>query len=345
MSLTSKSPRRVIFVALAVGRRTLPLYSHPCSPKVFTQPQLLACLVLQAHLGLDYRGTEAFLSDFAQARQWIGLKKTPDHSTLQKAAQRFFGVALSDKLLAQTVRLFMSVHGRRRRKIIHRAAADSTGLETGHRSAYFVRRRARGQKKATNPLFHTTTYTRFPKMTLLADCRSHLILSLKTGTGPRPDNDELAGLLMKIPPDVRVLSVVADAGFDSESNHVLARQGHGIRSIMPARHGRPSKDGRPPSGYWRRRMRSLLASKRRRRRCGYTQRWQVETVASMVKRNLGEELSGKTRHSRHRQMRLLAIVHNIMIVQLIGKVFDRAVMSPFPPSSSSRVRSIPTCTW
>ena len=63
MSVSSKSPRKVILVALAVGRQGLPDYAHRFSPKVFTQPQLFACLVLQAFLGLDYRGTEAFLSD------------------------------------------------------------------------------------------------------------------------------------------------------------------------------------------------------------------------------------------------------------------------------------------
>ena len=181
---------------------------------------------------------------------------------------RFRGPAMSDKLLAHSVRLFMA--GPRKRRLVRRAAADSTGLETGHRSAYFVRRRARGQKKAENPVFHTTTYTRFPKLTVLIDSTNHLILSIKTGTGPRPDTDELADLLMTLPRCVTVLGLVADAGFDSEPNHVLAREEHGIRTIMPATHGRPSKDGKPPSGYWRRRMRALLKTKRKRRRCGYS---------------------------------------------------------------------------
>ena len=331
MSLTSKSPRKVILVALAVGREALPEYSDPCSPKVFTQPQLFACLVLKVYLGLDYRGIEAFLADLPAVREWIGLKKTPDHSTLQKATRRFFGAAMSDKLLAQSVRLFMSGQ---RRKIVRHAAADSTGLETGHRSAYFVRRRARGQKKAINPLFQTTTYTRFPKLTLLTDCDTHLVLALLTGTGPRPDINEIGPLLERLPRGVTLIKLLLDAGFDSEPNHVLCREGHGIRSVMPATHGRPSKNGKPPSGYWRRQMRSRLRTKRKRRRSGYTQRWQVETVISMIKRNLGEELSGANPHSRNRQMRLLTIVHNIMIVLLIARVFDRALLTPFSPPFS-----------
>ena len=58
-------------------------------------------------------------------------------------------------------------------------------------------------------------------------------------------------------------------------------------------------------------MSRRLRTKRGRRKSGYTQRWQVETVMSMIKRNLGEELSGQTHHSRNRQMRLLVAVEPV----------------------------------
>ena len=296
-------------VALAVGKEALPDYSHPCSPKVFTQPQLFACLTLMVFLRTDYRGVEEHLRDFAAIGAWLGLSRVPDHSTLHKAAQRFFDAAVGDKLLAASIHLLM-----RRRRIVKRAAADSTGLESGHRSPYFVRRQQRGQKKAKNPLFQTTSYTRFPKLTLLIDCATHQALALLTGRGPKPDTDELDPLLARLPRGVTLLQLLADAGFDSEPNHELCRNDHGIRSVLPAKHGRPSQDGKPPAGYWRRRMRWLLRTKRRRRRCGYTQRWQVETVASMIKRNLGEALAAVGYWSQCRELRRLVVVHNIMIL-------------------------------
>lgn len=336
MSLTSKSPRTVILVALAVGKDALPDYAHCYSPKVFTQPQLFACLVYMAFLNTDYRGVEAHLADLPGVREWIGLKRTPDHATLHRAAQRFFGAGLTDKLLAASVRLMMG-----RRKTVQLCAADSTGLETGHRSPYFVRRRARGQKDAKNPLYQITTYTRFPKLTLLADCENHLILSLLTGTGPRIDINELEPLLGRLPRSVTLFKLLADAGFDSEPNHKLLREEHGIRGVMPAKHGRPGKDGKPPTGRWRRRMRSLLRTKRKRRECGYTQRWQVETVMSMIKRNLGEELSGRSGHSRNRQMRLLVVTHNIMIVLFQRQVCDRATATLLPDAWSQQ----PSARW
>src|SRR5208282_5550720 len=83
----------------------------------------------------------------------------------------------------------------------------------------------------------------------------------------------------------RRFKVVGDAGYDSEANHRIARQDMGLQSIIPPEIGRRSQSGVPPSGRWRRRMKRLLASSDSRKRCGYTKRWQVETVNSMIKRN------------------------------------------------------------
>src|SRR4051812_20688569 len=43
---------------------------------------------LREFLKQDYRGLEELLADWSDLRQALGLKKVPDHSTVQKAAQR-----------------------------------------------------------------------------------------------------------------------------------------------------------------------------------------------------------------------------------------------------------------
>ena len=65
-------------------------------------------------------------------------------------------------------------------------------------------------------------------------------------------------------------------------------------------------------------MMRLLHTKTSRRKCGYTRRWQVETVNSMMKRNLGSSLRGKTAWSRKRDMALKTLTHNLMILRLTG---------------------------
>ena len=58
------------------------------------------------------------------------------------------------------------------------------------------------------------------------------------------------------------------------------------------------------------------------------QRWQVETVFSMIKRNLGSALHGRSYWSQCRELMLLAITHNIMII-LPAELFYRAGLTRF----------------
>jgi hypothetical protein len=314
MSLTTKSPRKVTLTALAVGMEAFPLYSHPNSPKVFTQPQLFACLVLKVFYKTDYRGVEAQLHDLPALRQWIGLReRVPDHSTLHKAASRMLRAAHCDKLLEAIVKLMMP-----RRKRVKLAAMDASGFESHHVSRYFIARRARGQKGLKNQHYQTTTYQRFPKLAVLADCSNHLVLAMRMGRGPSPDHAYLPALLDRVPDPLCIDWILADAGHDSQANHEYARDHHGIRSIIPPLIGRPTS--KPPSGKYRRLMQERWEQYKRK----YGQRWQSETVFSMIKRNLGCELSARSYWSQSREMALFAIVHDVKIVLLFAEVFNRA---------------------
>ena len=88
----------------------------------------------------------------------------------------------------------------------------------------------------------------------------------------------------------------------------------GLRSLIPPDIGRPRKDGGPPAGRWRRHMKRVLGTKEGRKRSGYTSRWQVETVNSMMKRNLGSALGGKTARRRERDMLLKVLTHDLMVL-------------------------------
>src|SRR5689334_17112811 len=119
---TSKSPRMVAMEALAVGTKALPSFSHRCSPQVYTQPQLFACLVLKAFFKTDYRGVAAILTDCHDLVAALCLKAVPHFTTLQKACARLLAKAPANRLLDATVRRFM-----RRRRRVRRAALDSSG--------------------------------------------------------------------------------------------------------------------------------------------------------------------------------------------------------------------------
>ena len=136
---TSKSPLRVAVVALELARRCYPPYSSSKSPKKFTQPQLVACLVLKEFLKKDYRGIACALAEWSDLRQVLGLSRVPHFTTLCAAHRRLLSKPQTHLLFDQFV-----VECRRRGllgRTSRLAAMDSTGLESRHVSHYFTRRK------------------------------------------------------------------------------------------------------------------------------------------------------------------------------------------------------------
>lgn len=296
MSTTSKSPAAVLCAALEVARQALPAYSHRFSRKTYTQHQLFVCLVLKNFLKTDYRGVTAQLQDCPSLQELLDLDQVPHYTTLQKAARRLLKSAPAKKLLDATVREQL---GRRQR--VPLSAIDSTGMECTAASGYFVRRRA----SVAGP-WKTMVYHRYPKLGVICDVTSHFILALDTRRGPKPDVAEFKQLLDDALTRVRLTTIVADAGYDSESNHRHAREDRQVRTVIPAKHGRPTK--KPARGRHRRLMQVRFNAN------AYRQRAQVETVMSMIKRRQGSHVRAATYHSQCRALRLMALTHNVMIL-------------------------------
>jgi Transposase DDE domain len=287
--------------ALAVGSATLPEFSHRFSPKTYTQPQLFACLVLKVFFKTDYRGIAQLLADLPDLRQVVGLARVPHFTTLQKAAQRLLLVPSVRRLLQTTLRRFFP-----RQKKIHRAAVDSTGFQAGHASSYYTKRKAQNGKK-------TVVYKRFAKLEAVVDTATHFVLAACAGRGPQVDVHRFETLLDEALNNVLLDSILADAGYDSEANHQHARERRNVRSFIPAGIGRPTS--KPPKGRHRRRMKQRL----NKHYGSYGQRWQIETVFSMIKRRLDSRVAARSYWSRCRELLLLVVTHNIMILLcLIG---------------------------
>jgi hypothetical protein len=296
VSVTSKSPLGVAREALAIGSAAFPEFSHRFSPKIYTQPQLFACLVLKVFFKTDYRGIARLLVDLGELRVLLGLKKVPHFTTLQKASTRLLRVPKVKRLLSTTVKRFL-----KRRRRVKRAALDSTGFQCGHASSYYTRRRAGDAKK---PVF----YKHFAKLEAAVECSTHFVLAALVGRGPRVDVDRFVPLLDQALEQTLLDSVLADAGYDSEPNHRYARERRRIRSFIPAKIGRPTE--KPPTGHYRRRMKQRL---NKHYGC-YGQRWQVETVFSMIKRRLDSRVAARSYWSQCRELLLFVVAHNIMIL-------------------------------
>ncbi len=196
-----------------------------------------------------------------------------------------------------------------------RSPIDSTGLESTAASGYFVHRR-----RYIGGPWKTVIYHRFPKIGIVCDVHTHFILAADAGRGPKPDVADFRPLLAAALARVRIERIAADAGFDSEANHAFARGECRVRSIIPAKHGRPTT--KPASGHFRRLMQTRFDY------AAYRDRVQVETVISMLKRRLESFVRGHNGWSQRRELRLIVLTHNVMILLRL-EVFYTAVPDTF----------------
>jgi IS5 family transposase len=311
----------VMRMAHAAACRCLPLYSSRFSRRDFTLPQLFACLVVKDLLKRSYRGIEAVLRDVPCWLEEIGLDRSPDHNTLWRAAKFLLQELKADRLLDVTTQwadeagMLELDH--------HPLAIDSTTFDSHHVSRHYERRcqqtrkrmKAKDREKGRESS-RSRTVRGLPKLAIAIASKSHLILSMWTGTGAGGDHPHFQPLVTDAWRRVRCrrFKVIGDAGYDGEAIHEFARDEMGLTSLIPPHSGRPRKDGGPPGGRWRKVMKRLLATTRSRRKNQYTRRWQVETANSMMKRNQGSALAGRSPASRKRDMRLRVITHNMMIL-------------------------------
>jgi hypothetical protein len=259
---------------------------------------LFVCLVLKTFFKTDYRGLTTLLHEWSELRRTVGLRSVPHFTTLQKASKRLLRLPRARRLLGATIRRHL-----RRRRRVRQAAFDSTGLDCGHRSYYYVRRRS-----ATSKVWQRVTYRRYAKLELAVDTANHVILAAFAGYGPRPDTDRYVPLLQATLQQVDVEATVADGGFDSEPNHRHARQVCGVRSFMPATIGRPTP--KPPTGRYRRQMKQRLNKDYGR----YGQRWQVECTNSMIKRRLTSTVAARSYWAQCRELLLIVLTYQCMLV-------------------------------
>ena len=88
--VSTRSPVALARKALEVARHAVPAYSSKFSKHDFTQHQLLALLALEQFLKTDDRGVVAYLADWSDLRDVLGLRadKLPHPTTLFHARRR-----------------------------------------------------------------------------------------------------------------------------------------------------------------------------------------------------------------------------------------------------------------
>jgi hypothetical protein len=316
---TSQSPRTVMRVAYHLARRLLPEHSCRFSRHDFTLSQLFACLVVREFFDLSYRRTEALLADSSAWLADIGLAKAPDHNTLWRAFEALLSRHRCQRMLDLLAQLFAKAKLLTLRRRGRPLAIDSTCFEQRHRSMHYERRcrrmsdeahRRPGKWGQSVNAARSRRLVRLPKLSIAVDSGCHLILSAKARIGNGSDAPDFDDLLYDAWRRQTVAVVVADAGYDSEANHRIARHDMNVRSIIAPGVGRPTS--KLPTGRWRRHMAKRF--KRKADQKLYAQRSQSETAHSMIKRNQGSALRSRTPERQKKEMMLKVLVHNIMLL-------------------------------
>ena len=155
------------------------------------------------------------------------------------------------------------------------------------------------------------TYT---ELTVACDTANYFFAGATVTVGPANDSPHFPPVLSFAAIAVDGDRVPADAAFDSEAHHRLARDELGIRSSVIPIH--PRGHVGPPGGRYRGQMagRFRLEPEGSRSKRVYGQRWAVESAFSRHKRVLGSALGGKSDAAREREGYLRVLTHNLTLL-------------------------------
>jgi hypothetical protein len=247
------------------------------------------------------------LGEHRELRQALGLSSVPDFTTLYRFLRPLDDVTI-DRAVGETVRRLRGSRSKGRRRA--RVAVDATGSAQGAVSTFFVRRmHHHGQK----PL----PWKHWLKWVVVADLDPQFLFSQIARRGPWNDCANLPVVVQAASERTPIGLVLADAEFDSESNHTNIRRELGAQSVIPAKRGKKT---------WR--IHGVRAEMRRSfpQRL-YRRRALIESLFSSIKRQLSARAPGRSLHTQMRQALLLSLSFNLYRLS-IAYLFSRMSTEP-----------------
>ena len=166
-----------------------------------------------------------------------------------------------------------------------------------------------------------TRTRRFIKLTIGAELRTQIVTSIKVRRGPANDNRDFEPVVRRAHAIKPIKVGIADKGYDAEKNHELLRDELHAQSIIPARY--------EDVPVWRTRGRYRKEMKRGYSKKTYHQRSKDETIFSVIKRTMGDEVRSVKTRAQNNEMRLKIIAYNAArIASIIRSLFGGFLQSP-----------------
>lgn len=258
----------------------IPKYFRYVQKKTYHNYQHLFLLTAKEHSKYDYRTFIESLYD-SKIPQYIGLKKIPHFTTLQKFAQRI-GAKIVNKLIFLTRHLFKR-HGTF-------LGADSTGMELDHASAHYCKRIDR-----ENPV------KGFVNLNVMSDLHNKIILATKIRKKRRHDCADFLPMFNKVK-HLDFDFLVADKGYDSNENHKAVFEA-GKQSLISLKC--INLPIHRTSGRYRKKV------KRDFEQGLYTQREIAESIFSSLKRKYGSKLRARKFATQKMELLFKILSYNI----------------------------------
>ena len=281
----------------AIRHSRMALYNSKYSNRIYNNHILTVLAVLREYLQLSYERLEDLLNVMdEQILSLIGLRsdRIPHFTTVNKFILR--------SRLPQLKAILRSFIALIKLKQLH-IALDSTGYSIRRASRYYTQTLTRTshdkirRKNAKRPI---RTYL---KSTCSIDHRKQLLVAIKIRRGPSNDNIDFKPVVkMTAEGPQRVVSTVADKGYDAESNHSYCRRTIGAQCIIPLRRSRHRDD--EVHGWFRRQMMIDFPKEK------YGRRALIETVFSVIKRLMGDHIESRKVCAQNKQLILRGIAYN-----------------------------------
>ena len=300
MACTRKETKLIRFVKRALNiikKARIPFRSSKFSNHIYNNHVHLILHMLRVSIGMSYIRFFEWIENFTHLWKVLAVSSIPHFTTLHKFVQR------CPKSYLDT---FIMISGLINTDGKISTGIDSTGLSLTNASYHYtvvIRVREKGKRKRGRPR-KLRAIKRYLKVTFVVDTDTQTILVTSIRRGPDNDNKDFVRSYKKLKQNdsVDIGLVLADKGYDSESNHIYAREILGAESIIPARKNR-SKDFKT-RGKYRKEMKSGYDLDR------YRQRNKVETVNSVIKRKMGDCVRAKKVWNQNREILFMVMVYN-----------------------------------
>jgi hypothetical protein len=273
----------------------LPLHFSKYSNKIYSTYQKLFLLVYKQFRKFTYEELLTDIADNISLREYLGLVKIPDFTTLIKFAKK-----LPLELLERLMSAFRTLIPAPKR-----VAIDSTGITLDNASLHYCKRIGKPYKKRP-----------FLKTTFFVDIDNYIILLHKSRKSNRHDTIDAKILFRKLEQQFNPAVIYGDRGYDDEKIFEFIDDVLQATPLILQR--RINIQNHRRKGIYRRKHFKTFDY------CEYLQRNKIETTNSMFKRRFGS--SAKSRGVKRQKLevflrviaynidRLIRLGHNVILI-------------------------------